>query len=318
MRSSPPDTRQKGSIASVTSPIRRRRPGVGTQPPARRKSRAGAVRAGMRDAGVKASTSTRRNAYAQTRASRHGGNGYGRSANGAVVQGTQRARGRVGVQGTPVPATGRPSTVRRKAPSLGAPTSSYATVYVHPSRKKVSASEKPAKRSIFPGWALIVCGCLFLMLCVVLVLAGEALLTSKQVVVGQLRSQLAAQQALRNDLSTEVGLLGQPDHLLSRALAAGASENANASARTRANLSALPARHVSASASIPRSVSPGAGARPVQQNTSQKSTPQKSTLARGTPQVGTSSTIAATHSAASVLAAGHASASQGRSKGGGG
>ncbi len=74
------------------------------------------------------------------------------------------------------------------------------------------------KKALLPGWAVITCGILFVIGSVLLVLAGEALLTSRQVSVGQLQDSLQSQEALHNDFSTQVGLLSQPDRLLSAAL----------------------------------------------------------------------------------------------------
>ena len=73
-------------------------------------------------------------------------------------------------------------------------------------------------KALLPGWAVIACGILFVVGSVLLVLAGEALLTSRQVSVGQLQGSLQSQEALHNDLSTQVGLLSQPGNLLSSAL----------------------------------------------------------------------------------------------------
>ena len=86
--------------------------------------------------------------------------------------------------------------------------------------KHRGASKQVVKhnKALLPGWALIACGILFVVGSVLLVLAGEALLTSRQVSVGQLQDSLQSQEALHNDLSTQVGLLSQPGNLLSSAL----------------------------------------------------------------------------------------------------
>ncbi len=84
--------------------------------------------------------------------------------------------------------------------------------------RKANGQVVKHNKALLPGWAVIACGILFVVGSVLLVLAGEALLTSRQVSVGQLQSSLQSQEALHNDLSTQVGLLSQPGNLLSSAL----------------------------------------------------------------------------------------------------
>ncbi|MCL4433717.1 MAG: hypothetical protein M1399_02960 [Actinobacteria bacterium] len=186
------------------------------------------------------------------------------------------------------------------------------------------ATSKP-KRTFLPGWSLIACGCLFLLLCVVAVLAGAALLTSRQVVVGELKSRLASQQALRNDLSTELGLLGQPDHLLSRALAAGvpASPTANSTAHSAVRGAAANSpTHISAHAgqsamAAPQKFPRSSSGRMVQEGTRQaapakEGTPQQDVPA-GSATQGSTNSVSTPSSGLPSRPAGHGGATQGRS-----
>ncbi len=88
------------------------------------------------------------------------------------------------------------------------------------------------RKALLPGWVVITCGVLFVIGSVLLVLAGEALLTSRQVSVGQLQDSLQSKEALHNDFSTQVGLLSQPDRLLSAALSGSSGKLSNPSGPT--------------------------------------------------------------------------------------
>ncbi|MCL5948644.1 MAG: hypothetical protein M1420_05745 [Actinobacteria bacterium] len=220
-------------------------------------------------------------------------------------------------------ATGAPASTRHGGPAAAGRKSRPSPSPQRLPRKApvIVPAPSKARRTFLPGWTLIACGCLFLLLCVVAVLAGEALLTSRQVAVGELRSRLASQQALRNDLSTELGLLGQPDHLLSRvlAVAAPASPAANSTAHgavhgTAANSPAHASAHVDQGATAVSQAFPRSGSgRIVKKGNPQQDVPagsitQNNTSSRSVPVSGLPSRPAG-YSGAS----GHSSAVKGGS-----